>query len=523
MKTIIDSVNNKSLGYQLAFSIVTSFIGLIVLIGACAVVLYGKVADDILDETKMTISKRATLAISPFMIEGDMISTASVLKAEVENKSVSAIRLTVVGAPNETLNVARGKDGLAYVLEGPLSADLEKHPQKLKKMVFIKKNDMHIATLEIFLTTEYIDEIMLRVGLIFSINFALLLFFILAIMTFLIKYIFLNRIKTLKHALDEVIESDKVIPPKLQIDEDNELGIIRQKINQIQDKFRMLITNSLKSENAAKVALEDLRVAQRHLIQSEKMAALGGVVAGVAHELNTPLGNSLVAITTLQAAHKEFLARMEMSAITKSNLKEFMRTLTEGLSIACSSATRAATLVEKFKQVAVDQTHERIRQFKIEDIVAEALVVLQSMTKKTKQQIILDVPSDLSAINYPGSLYQILSNLIANALIHGVYGRPDGKIFIEAKSLAHGMLEIKISDNGVGISKENMAKVFDPFFTTTFGRGGSGLGLHIAFNETLKLKGKLSVESKEGEGTIFTLLMPTFLDQETQPMPLGAS
>ena len=258
----------------------------------------------------------------------------------------------------------------------------------------------------------------------------------------------------------------------------------------------------------SKKALSDLKLSKAYLQQTEKMAALGNIVAGVAHELNTPLGNTLITVTALQDFYANALVAHENGNLTEDRLKAFFKKIEKGLTIAHSSSLRAAQLVDNLKSVSVGQTDERCREFALKEIVIETTIIQNSLIEKNNHQVLIDIPDDLKLVSYPGSLYKIISNLVSNSIVHGFANRVHGVIKISAVQ-EDAMVKLIVSDNGCGIPTKILPEIFKPFFTTRSNRGGTGLGLHILLNEaTKKLNGKLSVESIEGKGSTFTLIIP---------------
>lgn len=255
-------------------------------------------------------------------------------------------------------------------------------------------------------------------------------------------------------------------------------------------------------------ALAQLTAAKDELVRSEKLSALGALVAGIAHELNTPIGNSLTVASTLQDHTRRFTAESE-KGITRSRLQEFVRSTTQGAEILMSSLRHAADLVASFKQVAVDQTSVNRRRFGVHATVGEILMTLGPTLRKTSHTVQTQIPVGIVMDSLPGPFGQIVTNLVQNALIHAFDGQEHGVITIAARCKDADWVEVTVQDNGRGIAPEHMGRIFDPFFTTKFGKGGSGLGLNIVFNlATTTLGGRIRVDSTLGQGTCFTLELP---------------
>lgn len=258
-----------------------------------------------------------------------------------------------------------------------------------------------------------------------------------------------------------------------------------------------------------KDTLMHLKIAQSELIRTEKLAALGSLVAGIAHELNTPLGNGFMAMTTLRDQMQNFRSNTAANGLTRGAFEALLTNIDTATEIALRSLDRSTSLVASFKQVAVDQASANRRHFNLAEIVDHVLIVLRPTMKKTPYQVELTIPSDIELDSFPGALEQVLTNLISNAVIHAFDGRPHGLIRIEAKAIRDSDVFVRISDDGKGISGEHIASIFDPFFSTRFGQGGSGLGLHISHNAMSQiLGGTIAVHSVVGEGTEFVLTLP---------------
>jgi signal transduction histidine kinase len=255
-------------------------------------------------------------------------------------------------------------------------------------------------------------------------------------------------------------------------------------------------------------ALDRLQRAQTELVRSEKMASLGALVAGIAHELNTPIGNAVTIASTLVDEHRQFARQVE-SGLTRSALTRFMEMIDEAGRSLDRNLNRAAELVGSFKQLAVDQSSYQRRAFDLHDILAEVLLAMGPTLKRGPWRIVDDVPDGIGLDSYPGPLAQVMMNLLNNAVVHAFEGRDAGTIRIRATVPQPDVVSITVADDGRGISVEDQKRLFDPFFTTRLGQGGSGLGLHIVFNLVGDLLGgTVSVTSAPGAGATFEVRVP---------------
>ena len=246
-----------------------------------------------------------------------------------------------------------------------------------------------------------------------------------------------------------------------------------------------------------------IKETQEKLVQSEKMAALGGLVAGVAHEINTPVGVGITAASHMETATREFERLFETEKMKKSDLQNFLNTAKEASRILLTNLTRAAQLIQGFKQVSVDQNTGGKRVIDFKEYIDKILMSLHPKIKATKHEINVDCPDELSIDTFPGAVSQIFTNFIVNSLTHGFEEDEAATISIQVIE-KRDFIHILYSDNGKGIDSAHIKHVFDPFFTTKRASGGTGLGLNIVYNlVTQKLGGQISCESTPGQGTTF--------------------
>lgn len=259
---------------------------------------------------------------------------------------------------------------------------------------------------------------------------------------------------------------------------------------------------------------QQLRDARDSLVQSEKMAALGALVAGVAHEVNTPIGSALTAATAFEERARAFAAIAGGGAIRRSDIDRFVTGALEAVGHVQSNIRRASDLITGFKQIAVDQTCDQPRCFDLRRCLDDVLMTLQPQMRKASVGHSLYCPDGLEIEGYPGALTQIVSNLIMNALMHAFAEGTDNRITVVAALTetiegSTATVHLSVADNGCGIPEEIRPRIFDPFFTTRRGSGGSGLGLHIVYNlVTQRLGGSIAAEDVEGGGTRFVLSWP---------------
>ncbi len=284
---------------------------------------------------------------------------------------------------------------------------------------------------------------------------------------------------------------------------------IRELNLELEERVSQRTMNLIKANQELEEALLSLQTMQSELLRSEKMAALGSLVAGVAHELNTPIGNSVTVASTLQESTCEMLEEVRNNVARRSTLDKHLEACVKGAEILIRNLHRAADLVSSFKQVAVDQASNQRRAFDLAQALEDVVVTLEPLYKKTLFKLHLQLAPEIKLVSYPGPLGQIITNFITNAIAHAFDGREEGNMWLSTRLLDADSVEICFRDDGVGIQEQHLARVFDPFFTTKLGQGGSGLGMHIVYNlVTGVLGGKIKLESDSQGGTVITMSIP---------------
>jgi len=271
-------------------------------------------------------------------------------------------------------------------------------------------------------------------------------------------------------------------------------------------------TEALKASNQELLnTLATLHQYQNQIVETEKMASLGQMVAGVAHEVNTPIGLGVTASTLLQDKLADIQKAFDEKKLTSSQLAKFLAESKENLGIIYRNMERAASLISSFKRVAVDQSNENRRQFNMLQLINEVLLSLRPNLKKTQHQVLVHCPPDLEIDSKPGPINQILINLIMNSLIHAFEHTENGEMKIEVE-VSNNNCRMIYSDNGSGVPESIKKRIFDPFVTTKRGEGGSGLGLHLVYNlVTQALNGKIQLDSTLGLGIRIQIDFPVII------------
>jgi signal transduction histidine kinase/ligand-binding sensor domain-containing protein len=263
------------------------------------------------------------------------------------------------------------------------------------------------------------------------------------------------------------------------------------------------------SKTEAEQALQRLASTQQELVRAEKMAALGQLVAGVAHEVNTPLGVALTASSMLGEASRSLARQVEGGQLRRSDLTRYLETVGESTAMIERNLDRAAQLIANFKQVSVDRTSDGRRRFDLAEYLDEVLESLRLMWKRRAIRLDVECPRGLVLDSFPGAIGQIITNLTQNAVLHAFKDREGGTLTLLCSTPREGWVSIAVIDDGDGIAPAHLARVFDPFFTTRRNEGGTGLGLHIVYNlVTQKLGGSIRVDSRVGAGTRFDIALP---------------
>lgn len=319
----------------------------------------------------------------------------------------------------------------------------------------------------------------------------------------------------LRDALFELSRQDRSEVEELPETQRDEFGEVIQGFNQTQRKLKHVMERRRQAEEEARAAAikseeayANLRSAQASMLQSEKLASLGGLVAGVAHEINTPVGVALTSASMLHTVTRTVRRSISDGPIRKSDVLAYMETAEQSAWLIMSNVERAAQLIQSFKQVAVDQTSENRREYVLNDYIHEVMASLQSKIRQSHAQVSVDCPQDIVLDGYPGAMAQVLTNLTMNALVHAFGATEGGRIEI-AVTQRDGRACLTFRDSGCGIALEHLGRVFDPFFTTRRGQGGTGLGLNIVHNIIEKqFGGTIQVTSELGVGTCFFLRFP---------------
>lgn len=304
-------------------------------------------------------------------------------------------------------------------------------------------------------------------------------------------------------------EADRI---RLEETNRNKESLLKQVIIELQSSQLILEKKGSDLEQA----MADLEQAQSQLVESEKLAALGRLVSGVAHEINTPIGTGITLASTLADETQLFHKAIEQGALKRSVLNHYLQIATDSTQLMLSNLNRAADLIHNFKQIAVDQGRLELSQFDVRLYLEEVMASLSPQLRQANHHWNITGPDSLVIHSYPGVLAQIITNLVTNSLIHGYGPNETGQINIHL-AMEEEQLLLDYRDDGRGIPIEHQSRIFEPFFTTARDRGGTGLGLPIIYNLiSHNLNGEITLTSQPDQGVRFKIQIP--IGQATIPV-----
>ena len=457
---------------------------------------------------------RLAISLPPALWDFDKAKVDTLIEAEMLPLEVESIRV-YDSAVELFASKARGADGRLVVPSGPLppgglparrelvfrdasSASTSIRPVSVGKVVVYFSRAQIDAALASELFRKLLEVLLLDIILVMALSLSLRVVF--------------RPLRQLRDGLFELATRGTGEVEELPEDRRDELGDVIRGFNQIQRRLKSTIARIREAEDAARrsqqqtaQAMTDLRLTQESLLQAERLASLGSLVAGVAHEINTPVGIALTSASVLKDATDDMQAALAGDGLKKSVMLRYLATAAESSRLIMNNAYRAAQLIHSFKQIAVDQTSEARRPFVLMEYVGEIVTSLRPTLKTTRIELKFDGADEIVLDSYPGAFAQVITNLVLNCVEHAFDPEQPGEIRIHAR-LDVDVVELELSDNGKGSAPELLDRIFEPFFTTRRGQGGTGLGLNIVYNLVVKqFNGTISVRSTLGHGTCFTL------------------
>lgn len=485
------------------------------------------------EESKQDLAQRLQVNLANALWHYDADQAANVIEAELLSPDIRAIHvyrttfLESEGKPKSVLLVSRAKNpgdrrsnGSPEGGAAPDTMHVQLRPHHSGTPGGSTDRASEINSVEIVFSRAHVAQ-MLERQLRFRLAEIVVINLLLGGMLFaLVSRMVTTPLMRLSSAFKELARSPQA--RSLSVKGKDEFGEVVDAFNQIERRLTSDIAQRQAAEEQLRAsnkdltqALETIRLAQESLVQSEKFASLGSLVAGVAHEINTPVGVAVTGSSYLLEEARNFQKLMQDGAIKKSEFLQFINAVSEGAQLVLNNAERAAHLIQSFKQVAADETSEARRTFDLAGYLNEVLTSLRPKYKKTQVRISASCPEDIRMDTYPGLLTQVLTNLITNAQVHGFDEGEAGEITVSACSQG-AFVKIECANNGKPILPENLTKIFEPFFTTRRAAGGTGLGLNIVFNiVTQRLGGTIHVCSDTLE-TRFVISIPKVLGDEKQ-------
>lgn len=453
--------------------------------------------------------------------------------------SVSALIFSDIEGANENLEKLRSDDNIQRVIlfdnDGSIFSEYnplnktQKATINLNKVLFIKENDEFLdygtliisvplkhndyiyGTLYVEKSTKIIKNLLKKVFnevIFFTIILLLVIYFISLILS---DYL-LKPILSLASTAEEIASSQNY-STRVEYNSKNEIGSLYKAFNTLVNDTENL-THNLEQKVALRTkeleeSLEYLKQTQQKLIESEKMSALGNLVSGIAHEVNTPLGNAITGSSVIAKETLTLKKELEDGTLKRSTLEKRLNVLNDSSALLSKSLNFASGLIKSFKQISVDQVTNDVREFNIKEYIEEIFLTNHNKLKQIPTKIEIISEKELIVKHSPGVIAQIFNNLIQNSVIHGFENiKKEAMITVKIEKTNKNLI-LEYQDNGNGIDEKLKAKIFEPFVTTKRNAGGTGLGLNIVYNLVhQKLKGTLEVSSKKDMGTKFIIKIP---------------
>jgi len=445
-------------------------------------------------------------------VEKGNLSTIAFSLWALDNRQLDTQLEAIVQLPNIHYVELRSSHGQIYTSGNKdiVGATLKKIYPISYHSPFEKSYELGTLSVVAEISSVY-DRLLRRAGLILTTQFIKTLIVSLIILLIVDQLIIrhLHRVSSFAKNQDlGKLGQSLTLDRKYSESNTDELDDLVSSINEMRDT---LINDIAALKDKEREILEQQEIAtelQTQLVDAEQKAALSGLVAGVAHEINTPVSIGVTAVSHIEVIAKNLEESYRTGEMSRSDFEKFFDDLKVAITMTSSNLMKAANLIKSFKTVAVDQAAEDQRVFNLKDYINEVITSLKPKLKHSKHKLDIECPNNLMINSYPGALSQIITIFIMNSLIHGFENIDSGIIKIEIKQES-GNLILIYSDDGKGVSPDVLKKIFEPFFTTKRHKGGSGLGMHIAYNLITKLlDGEITCVSKINEGTTFTVSLP---------------
>lgn len=381
----------------------------------------------------------------------------------------------------------------------------------LKIIVPIQHKDKIYGTLYLEKSTKFINELISKL-LMDILKFTLILLIIIYIISLFLSEYLLKPILFLAE-ISHKISTSRDYSTRVNYDSKNEIGILYHAFNSLLEDTQKL-TDDLENQvdirtKELQKSLNDLQDAQQKLIESEKMSALGNLVSGVAHEVNTPLGNALTSSSIITKETSELIEQMTNGTLKRSSMENKLEVLNQASNLLQKTLEYASNLIRSFKQISVDQITDDIRAFNLKNYIEEIFLTNGNKLKVSAVQKEIICEEEIIIETSAGIIAQIFNNFIQNSILHGFDNfKGEAKIVVKLEKVKNNLI-ITYKDNGNGIDESVKDKIFEPFVTTKRNAGGTGLGLNIVYNLIYqKLKGNLQVISEKNKGVQFIIRIP---------------
>lgn len=385
-------------------------------------------------------------------------------------------------------------------------------PQSLiEKNTRIMKDDLFVGVLSVYISddsshrqlTEEIKKIIILILVLF--------FSIFTAVYLMVKIYVIKPVRELYLVSEKLIRGDFDTP--VTVSGAYEIANLGKYIDSARLQIKSLIGNLQERYQELSKAHNKLLETREKLVESEKMASLGGMVAGVAHEINTPVGVSVTAASMLHNNTQQLYKKYNDEMLTQEEFEEYLNVLCEGMDMVLNNLRSASRLIDSFKHVSVDQTMDQQRVIDLGQYINEVALSLKPRYKTKMEAIQIACPETITICTYPGAIAQVITNLVINSILHGFDDMENGEIQIVLSQNEH-TVTITYTDNGKGIPEDDCSKVFEPFFTTKRNKGGTGLGMHIVYNIiSQKFHGDIELKSEMGVGTTFIISFPKSLEE----------
>lgn len=463
------------------------------------------------EETYVSQLNGMTIAINGRYEESHSIEDVQQIFDYIQFKNKDILQLTLYGNQNVLASTDRGRIG--QPTPPGLQATLHNSEIQVDHLFQsedgiptglltapLKEDGVTVGAIELLLNTSK-NAALIKKRILFSILVGLSITVLLLIaLSFIIRKLLIHPLLRIREAALSVHQGG----PYREISLD-----ASQEIKEVAAAFNDMVHNLEGRYKELQQAMGTIQQTQKQLVESEKMVALGNLVAGVSHEINTPIGIGVTAASYMEEKYKAFMTLYQSNRMKRSDLDDYLKTVNETTGMIQTNLQRASELVKSFKQVAVDRSVEMRRSFAIKEYIQEVLISLKPNLKKTKHHVTLTGSDGIQLYSDPGAISQIITNLIMNSIVHAYAPNVEGHISIQITKQPHDLV-LLYTDDGKGMPQEIVDQIFNPFFTTNRGGGGTGLGMHIVYNlVTQSLGGTIQCESTVGEGSTFRIRIPT--------------